>query len=80
MIHKSYKPSLQARRRGISTLLFVGSLPVILGITGLVIDLTNLYTRRAIAQRASDAAALAGAMVSKAEGTGSNDSTIIAEA
>jgi Flp pilus assembly protein TadG len=53
------------RRKGISTVLFVLSMPVMLGVTGLVIDLTNLYTRRAIAQRAADAAALAGAMVSK---------------
>lgn len=45
-------------------ILFFLSLPVIIGMTGLVIDLTNLYTRRAYAQRAADAAALAGAMAS----------------
>jgi Flp pilus assembly protein TadG len=51
--------------------------------TGLVIDLTNLYTRRAIAQRASDAAALAGALISTNDtstASGSNDDAIIREA
>ncbi len=63
--------------------LFFLSLPVIFGITGMVIDLTNLYTRRAYAQRAADAAALAGAMKSAPDTTtasGTNDNEIIAEA
>lgn len=83
MIHNYHRARSRARRRGISTFLFVGSLPVIFGITGLVIDLTNLYTRRAVAQRASDAAALAGAMISRVDSTtasGTNDTEIIREA
>lgn len=51
------------RRRGISLWLFVASLPVIVGMCGLVIDMGQLYARRAQAQRAADAAALAGAYV-----------------
>lgn len=51
----------RARRRGVSAYLFVICLPVILGITGFVVDMGNLYTKRAVAQRAADAAALAGA-------------------
>ncbi len=54
----------RGRRRGISMWLFVGSLPLIFGTCGLVIDLGLLQARRAQAQRAADAAALAGAMVS----------------
>jgi len=56
--------SHRGRRRGISMWLFVGSLPVIVGMCGLVIDIGQLYARRAQAQRAADAAALAGASVS----------------
>lgn len=44
--------------------LFVLSLPLIFGACGLVIDLGQLHARRAQAQRAVDAAALAGAHVS----------------
>jgi len=54
----------KGRRRGISLWLFVASLPVITGACGLVIDMGQLYARRAQAQRAADAAALAGADVS----------------
>lgn len=56
--------SRRGRRRGISMWLFVGSLPLIFGVCGIVIDLGLLQTRRAQAQRAADAAALAGALVS----------------
>lgn len=73
----------RARRRGISTYLFLGALPVIIGMTGLVVDLSTLYTRRAVAQRAADAAALAGALISApdlTQASGSNDGEIIAEA
>lgn len=41
--------------------LFVASLPVIFGITAVVVDMGNLYAKRAATQRAADAAALAGA-------------------
>lgn len=62
--------------------LFALSLPAIIGVTGLVIDLTNLYTKRAIAQRAADAAALAGCMVADATDLSSgviNDDVVISE-
>lgn len=64
------------RRRGISLWLFVASLPVIVGMCGLVIDMGQLYARRAQAQRAADAAALAGASVSG--DSNSNDKVVAA--
>lgn len=54
----------RGRRRGISLLLFVATLPIICGTCGLVIDVGQLQARRAQAQRAADAAALAGAYMS----------------
>ena len=54
----------RARRRGVSMWLFAATLPITLGACGLVIDIGQLYARRAQAQRAADAAALAGAIVS----------------
>ncbi|RYF63297.1 MAG: hypothetical protein EOO39_28805 [Cytophagaceae bacterium] len=60
------------RRRGISMWLFVTSLPLIFGVCGLVVDLGLLQARRAQAQRAADAAALAGAIAS-----GNDNSTVI---
>jgi len=56
--------SRRARRRGASLWLFVLSLPIIFGTCGLVIDLGQIHARRAQAQRAADAAALAGAEIS----------------
>ena len=53
---------LRARRRGVSMYIFVLAFPMIVGVLGIVIDLGNLYTKRAQAQRAADAAAIAGAM------------------
>jgi len=50
------------RRRGVSLVYITLSLPVLLGITGMVVDMGFLYFRRAEAQKAADAAALAGAM------------------
>ncbi len=44
--------------------LFVATLPLIFGVCGLVIDIGQLHSRRSQAQRAADAAALAGAQVS----------------
>ncbi len=70
-------PRKRGRRRGISMWLFVGSLPLIFGVCGLVIDLGQLQARRAQAQRAADAAALAGALVSN---NGSNNSQVITTA
>jgi len=54
----------RARRGGVSLWLFVATLPIICGVCGLVIDMGQLHARRAQAQRAADAAALAGAEVS----------------
>ncbi|PQV65451.1 Flp pilus assembly protein TadG [Abditibacterium utsteinense] len=76
MRYNSFSRRFPVRRRGISMVLFVLSLPVIIGMTGLVVDLTNLYTRRAYAQRAADAAALAGAMAS---GPAISDAAIVQE-
>ena len=50
------------RRRGVSTYIFVLALPMMLGVLGIVVDMGNLYSKRAQAQRAADAAAIAGAM------------------
>lgn len=52
----------RSRRRGVSLYLFVLAFPMMIGLLGIVIDLGNLYTKRAQAQRAADAAAIAGAM------------------
>ncbi len=54
--------SSTARRRGVSLYLFVLAFPMMIGVLGIVIDLGNLYNKRAQAQRAADAAAIAGAM------------------
>lgn len=48
--------------------LFVLAFPMMIGVLGIVIDLGNLYTKRAQAQRAADSAAIAGAM-EKANGS-----------
>ncbi len=56
----------RARRRGVSMYMFVLAFPMMVGVLGIVVDLGNLYTKRAQAQRAADAAAIAGAM----EGSG----------
>ena len=42
--------------------IFVLAFPMMIGVLGIVIDLGNLYSKRAQAQRAADAAAIAGAM------------------
>ncbi|RYX84364.1 hypothetical protein EON83_10655 [bacterium] len=67
----------RGRRRGISMWLFVATMPIIFGVCGLVIDLGQLQARRAQAQRAADAAALAGAMVS---GSSTTSATVISTA
>lgn len=64
--------ALRGQRRGISLWLFVATLPIICGMCGLVIDIGQLHARRAQAQRAADAAALAGAEVS-----GTNNSQVV---
>jgi Flp pilus assembly protein TadG len=50
------------RRSGVAILYAALGLSGFLGVTALVVDMGNLYTRRAQAQRAADAAALAGAL------------------
>ena len=52
----------RARRRGVSAYLFLLAFPMIIGVLGIVVDLGNLYSKRAQAQRAADSAAIAGAM------------------
>jgi hypothetical protein len=52
----------QKKQRGIATIYVALSLVVFLGVMGLVVDIGFLYWRRAEAQKAADAAALAGAM------------------
>lgn len=50
------------RRRGIAVVYMTLVLMVILGATGLAVDMSNLYVKRTQAQLAADAAALAGAL------------------
>ncbi len=65
---RARRGSYRARRRGVSLYLFVLAFPMMIGVLGIVIDLGNLYTKRAQAQRAADAAAIAGAMDSGVTG------------
>ena len=65
---RSPAASPSARRRGVSMYMFVLAFPMMIGLLGIVIDLGNLYTKRAQAQRAADAAAIAGAMDSDVKG------------
>ncbi len=51
----------KGRDRGVSLLIVALSLLVLLGVSGLAVDLATLYVARNEAQRAADAAALAGA-------------------
>ena len=51
-----------SRRSGVALIYTALGLSSFLGVTALVVDMGNLYTRRAQAQRAADAAALAGAL------------------
>ncbi|RYZ15628.1 MAG: hypothetical protein EOP49_52800, partial [Sphingobacteriales bacterium] len=71
---------LRSRRRGISLVLFTLSMPMIFGCLAIVIDMGNLYNIRARTQRAADAAALAGALVSDGTGSSANSTTIISTA
>jgi uncharacterized membrane protein len=48
-------------QRGITLFMVAGGLVILLGIAALAIDLASLYVARNEAQRAADAAALAGA-------------------
>ncbi len=58
----NFRLARRARRRGVSMYMFVLAFPMMIGVLGIVIDLGNLYSKRAQAQRAADAAAIAGAM------------------
>lgn len=58
----------RVRRRGVSMYMFVLAFPMMIGLLGIVIDLGNLYSKRAQAQRAADAAAIAGAMEDPGKG------------
>lgn len=58
-----------AHRRGVVVVYVALGLTVFLGIAGLVVDMGHLYHNRAKAQRAADAAALAGALQLAYSGT-----------
>ncbi len=58
----------KARRRGVSLYMFLLAFPMIIGLLGIVVDLGNIYSKRAQAQRAADAAAIAGVMDSGVAG------------
>ena len=53
--------SRQGRRRGVALVYFALGITVFVGAAALAVDMSNLYARKAAAQRAADAAALAGA-------------------
>ena len=61
---------LAARRKGVALVYATLGLAAFLGATALVVDMGSLYTRRAQAQRAADAAALAGAWDLKKDADG----------
>ncbi|MEJ2008904.1 MAG: pilus assembly protein TadG-related protein [Acidobacteriota bacterium] len=61
MMSKQHASDKRFRDRGISLLIIAVSMIFILGMAGLAIDLASLYVGRSQAQRAADAAALAGA-------------------
>jgi hypothetical protein len=53
----------KGKQRGVSLVIVAGGLVALLAVAGLAIDLASLYVARTEAQRAADAAALAGAQV-----------------
>lgn len=55
--------NLRGRRRGVAFVYLGLCMLVLLGVTGLVVDVGHLHMKEAQAQRAADAAALAGAMI-----------------
>ncbi|HVB29624.1 MAG TPA: pilus assembly protein TadG-related protein [Terriglobia bacterium] len=62
----------RTNERGVSIILIAVGMVFILGMAGLGVDLASLYVGRSQAQRAADAAALAGAQSLVAEGCTSN--------
>ena len=58
---KTYLTRKKSRERGSSLLILAGGMVVLIGLMGLAIDLVSLYLGKSEAQRAADAAALAGA-------------------
>lgn len=63
MTPKSTGPRKKARQRGSSLFIVAAAMVVLAGLMGTAIDLVSLYVGRSEAQRAADAAALAGATV-----------------
>lgn len=53
----------RARRGGVVMVYVAGAIVVVLGVSALAVDMGHLYVRRAAAQNAADAAAMAGAAV-----------------
>lgn len=77
MIHKAVlEPRYRReRRRGVAMVYFALSLIVIIGMVGFVTDLGRLYVAGAQAQKAADAAALAGAPFIYSDSTGATSRT-----
>jgi hypothetical protein len=69
-------PTMMPGRRGISLVLLAVSLVVLMGMAALAIDLGMLQKARAEAQRAADAAALAGASAFLEDQTRAQESTL----
>lgn len=67
------------RRRGVVTIYVAGGMVLFVGAASIAIDLGHLYSRKAQAQRAADASALAGAYVLSMQ-SGRDASTAIANA
>jgi Putative Flp pilus-assembly TadE/G-like len=67
----------RTNERGVSLILIAVGMVFVLGMAGLGVDLASLYVGRSQAQRAADAAALAGAQSLVTEGCTSNAGSII---
>ena len=61
-------PMRRSKEAGIVLYLVAASMVLLIGVLGLAVDLVSYYTVRSEAQRAADAAALAGASVFVASG------------
>jgi Flp pilus assembly protein TadG len=83
MIHKVvFTQNQRGRRQGVAMVYFALSLTVIIGMVGFVTDMGRLYIAGAQAQKAADAAALAGAadILSDPSGVASkNDAELVAK-
>src|SRR5262245_46469169 len=74
-VSNSHRPRVRGRREaGQILILFAVLLPVLLGFTGLVIDIGMMTVRRTDQQRATDSAVIAGAQKWLKDGTASRTS------